>query len=701
MIRDMAVEPGIRSPSVRPWIAAAMLMVAAACADEVTPPVGEGVRAPVTVSATLTPAQQALVAAMSVEVTGQGITTPILATLTVNGATVNGTVRVPVGASRTFTVHAFDAQATETYNGSATATVAPGTNPPLVVRMTAVEGSVPIDVTIGSYGITISPPTATVAVNSEVTLTATSTGAMPAGVPTWGAINPALVTITPSADGRSAIVRGRLAGTTRVVVSHAGVGAASEVTVTGVAANQPPSAVVNGPYSGAAGTMIVLSSAGSRDADGSIVSFAWDFGDGTTSDLASPAKSWSAAGTYTVRLTVTDDDGATSSATTTATIGAAVAPFRLRNLVVGRAHACGQAPDGAWYCWGDNTYGQLGNGTFTSSNRPVRLGILYPLLFAGGDNTCGINPSISRFECWGRNDAGQLGNGATDTPGVWSPTPVFGLSGTGKIVPGFVALGGSHSCAVVSTGAMKCWGDNSHGQLGDGTRTRRLTPTSVTSTTTWKENAIVAGDGHTCALTSTGSLYCWGANDRAQSGIANTPDGFTVPTQVPLPGNASPTFSSVSGHFATTCAQESSSGPFWCWGDNSYGQMGHSQYAFGGPSQSLAGSMGLTFGCGHVNAVLSCWGGDNSYGQLGDGTTASHLAPAPVAGGASFRDRLYSQAGAAHSCAIYLDGSLQSYYPIYCWGDNSKGQLGDGTNVSRSVPTLVLAPSATSAVIVP
>jgi hypothetical protein len=141
---------------------AATLLAASACTEYTGPRAAAGVRTPITISTTLTPAQQAVIAGMSVEVTGPGITVPIIVTLAVSGATVNGTVEVPVGASRTFTVRAYDVKGIETHQGSATATVVAGTNPPLSVRLLAQAGTVPIDVTIGTSGVTLTPPTASV-----------------------------------------------------------------------------------------------------------------------------------------------------------------------------------------------------------------------------------------------------------------------------------------------------------------------------------------------------------------------------------------------------------------------------------------------------------------------------------------------------------------------------------------------------------
>ena len=429
------------------------LLAGAACSDRVTPPT-EGVRAPVTIAATLTPAQQAIVAGMSVEVSGPGITTPIIVTLAVNGATVNGTVQVPVGTSRTFTVRAFDAQGTETYNGSTTATVVAGTNPSLTVRLTAVEGSVPIDVTIGTYGVTLTPPTASIAVDGQVTLTAniTSNGQSVAGALTWGVVNPALVTLTVAADGRSAVVTGKIAGSTRVVASYEGTAAASTITITSGPANQAPTANANGPYTGVVGNAIAFSSAGSSDPDGTIVSRAWTFGDGTTSTQANPSKSYATTGSFTVTLTVTDDKGATGTSTTTAT----VSPVPTGNLAVtqlaaGLNFTCGLNAGGV-YCWGANESGQLGNGTTTPSARPVAVtmpaGVTFTRIQSGALHTCGFTSGGAVY-CWGGNAYGQLGLGDTATRTVPTVVPTTTRPSS---------MGYYQSCNSDGSNIFYCWG---------------------------------------------------------------------------------------------------------------------------------------------------------------------------------------------------------------------------------------------------
>ena len=172
-------------------------------------------------------------------------------------------------------------------------------------------------------------------------------------------------------------------------------------------------------------------------------------------------------------------------------------------------------------CWGRNVYGELGNGTTTNSSTPVNVSVLTSsinAISAGGHNVCALTTG-GGIKCWGWNQYGQVGNGTmTDST---TPSDVTGL--TSGITS--VAVGRFHACALTTTGGIKCWGDNSSGQLGNGTTTNSSLPIAVTGLTSG-----VAGIGagwHMCAVLSSGGIKCWGNNDSGQLGNGTTTNSST------------------------------------------------------------------------------------------------------------------------------------------------------------------------------
>jgi alpha-tubulin suppressor-like RCC1 family protein len=198
-----------------------------------------------------------------------------------------------------------------------------------------------------------------------------------------------------------------------------------------------------------------------------------------------------------------------------------------------------------------------------------------------------------------------------------------------------VSAGGYYTCGVTATGAAYCWGNNSIGGLGDGTTTERLTPVRVAGGVSFA--AVSEGIGHTCAVTAAGAAYCWGSNDRGElgDGTRTGPQQCSIfacsTTPVAVAGGVS--FAAVSAGEFHTC--------------------------------------GVTAG-----GAAYCWG-DNTFGQLGDGTTTFPSSPVLVAGGVIFAA---VSAGSFHTCGVTAAGAA------YCWGYNGYGQLGNGTTTNRLTP---------------
>jgi alpha-tubulin suppressor-like RCC1 family protein len=350
------------------------------------------------------------------------------------------------------------------------------------------------------------------------------------------------------------------------------------------------------------------------------------------------------------------------------------------DLAAGRDFTCAVNNTGAVYCWGNNTHGQLGNGTRVNSNIPVRVdGITdAKTVTAGWGHACALLSS-GGVECWGNNADGELGQG-TLVDRI-RPVVVEGLAS------GAIALdaGDFHTCAATASNGLKCWGKNTYGQLGDWTKIDRSLPVDSPFFGGGVSD-VAAGWGHTCVQTTEGWAKCWGNNAYGQMGFGKLTD-IHLPAEDVVNLNGRVVKVTADGN--QTCVLTAGGGA-QCWGDNRYGQLGdgttQKQYEPVQVTGLTSGVNNVEAGWNHTCAVISggelkCWGW-NFYGQLGEGTTMNQSVPARVE---YLTDGVRSIAvGWGHTCVVTELGVVK------CWGLNGSGQLGDGTWADSKVPLTVI-----------
>ena len=365
---------------------------------------------------------------------------------------------------------------------------------------------------------------------------------------------------------------------------------------------------------------------------------------------------------------------------------------------------------GQAYCWGSNFSGQLGDGSTADSDMPVAVdtsGVLagktLTQISTGADSACALDSSGAAY-CWGDNGSGELGDGnftgsdspvAIDTSGVLAGKTLTQISG-----------GGGFTCALDSTGAAYCWGDNNVGQLGNGNEgpiTGSDVPVAVLTSGALAGKTLTqisAGDQGVCGLDSTGAVYCWGNNLSGMFGTDSF-DNSDVPVAVANAGAlAGVPISQIALGTEHMCELDNA-GAAYCAGYNGYGELGDGnttnsrEMTAVDTSSALAGqslaqiAVGVTSTCAVSDAgAVYCWGGNQS-GVLGNGSSAEG-SDVPVAvdatGVLSGVTLLQATVGGHHACAEDTTGL------VYCWGDNTYGELGDGTTTSSSVPVLAGTP---------
>jgi alpha-tubulin suppressor-like RCC1 family protein len=325
-------------------------------------------------------------------------------------------------------------------------------------------------------------------------------------------------------------------------------------------------------------------------------------------------------------------------------------------LAAGVYHTCAIANDATMWCIGADGTGQLGDGG-TAASTPQRVMGEWQTASAGTVNTCAIDLGF-RAWCSGDNEYGQLGLGAPDSHA--SPAQIGSASWTA------VATGRYHACGI-QDGNVWCWGGNYAGQLGTGGYDAHSSPVAIGS------GVKLTASEHTCTLTSSNLMYCWGNNANGQ--IGNSSTATTEPSPVAYTGVFMKAVAAGEQH---TCSLESSSGFVYCWGANQYGQLGTNDTVSSAQPRYLNTSAAqIATGGAHscaiaANGDATCWGA-NFDGQLSIDGGGQRSVPTPIT------NQWSSLAlGAYHTCGIRTDGTL------WCWGSNARGQLGDSTRISRA-----------------
>jgi alpha-tubulin suppressor-like RCC1 family protein len=384
--------------------------------------------------------------------------------------------------------------------------------------------------------------------------------------------------------------------------------------------------------------------------------------------------------------------------------GTAAVADAQRLVGLGALHTCAVTDAGTVQCWGNNDFGQLGNGTKATTSTPTQVSGLIGVkqVAAGAQHTCALRHGGTIW-CWGFNANGELGDNDLALLPTTTPVQVVGVSGATAL-----AAGSYHNCALLADGTVACWGSDGMGQLGDGTPgDYSITATPVPGITVANPAiALAAGEFHTCAVLADHTVTCWGHNGSGQLGDGTTTDR-SVPTPVvglPTPVASNPALAVTAGN-SHTCVVVGGPNRAYCWGLNKHGELGHATGSMA-PSATpllvqfdndptpltqdlmpLTGTVSVAAGqfhtCAKVGPGVWCWG-MNGHGQLGAD---------PVPGG-DYEDSTYALnvpgltaaavvAGGEHTCAVMAN-------QVLCWGYNFHGQLGSYAP-SSAVPVTVTA----------
>lgn len=377
-------------------------------------------------------------------------------------------------------------------------------------------------------------------------------------------------------------------------------------------------------------------------------------------------------------------------------IGGAPSPDSV--ISAGNGHSCALTTAGGVKCWGANNYGQLGNSTSSPdpTSTPVDVtGLTSGVagIDSGTENSCALTTG-GGVKCWGSNYKGQLGNGSTAGYDEFSSTPVD-VTGLSSGVAA-VATGYWFSCALMTTGAVKCWGWGVQGTLGNGSFADSNVPVDVSGFETGGAIALDVSGEHACVITTGGGVKCWGSSYFGQLGNGAFDDS-NVPVDVV--GLSSGVLQVSAGGYHT-CALLATGAK--CWGFGEDGELGNNGTVDSptpvdvivGRRTPLAGIASIHAGRYHTCVRttvggVKCWG-YNLYGQIGDSGAANALMPVDVVGLTSGVSSV--SVGGYHTCVRTSSGGAK------CWGAGSDGELGNNATEDSATPVDVVGfPAASSA----
>ena len=385
----------------------------------------------------------------------------------------------------------------------------------------------------------------------------------------------------------------------------------------------------------------------------------------------------------------------TSNATPSTVPAAVVTGFTaaVAQISASESGTCARQTDGKVYCWGANTWGQVGDGTTTTRLRPTNpaIGVLdASWVSSRGTSACALGVT-GQVMCWGSNMSGNLGDGTVTNRST--PVVVLNVNYAYQVSTGLF-----DTCALTGNHAVWCWGDNGYGMISRRSAASGAvqTPTALLDLGAITGDTISVGTSHACVINSS-SAQCWYNNSYGQLGDGSTADSGSSPVNASLPSNAAEVIAGGNEDGAYSCARLTT-GAVYCWGVNDVGQIGDGSITTRLTPVAVTGlttvtqiALGQSHACAlRANGSVVCWGA-NAFGQVGDGTTTGRRTFVQVSGLTSGVVEI--RAGGYHTCARLATGAIR------CWGRNANGQLGDGTTTNRLVPTAIAAfPTGTAAV---